>query len=49
MLGTAPELTSEEVSAASGFSLEETRKFWRALGFADAGAQAAFTAADVRR
>lgn len=48
MLGTTPELTSEEVSVASGFSVEETRKFWRALGFADAGTQAAFTAADVK-
>lgn len=48
ILGAAPELTSDDVARASGFSVDDTRRFWRALGFADAGAQAAFTAADVK-
>ena len=47
MLGSAPGLTNDEVAAASGFSLSDVRRFWRALGFADAGGQAAFTDADV--
>jgi adenylate cyclase len=47
ILGATPELTSDDVALASGFTVEETRRFWRALGFADAGAQAAFTDADV--
>jgi adenylate cyclase len=47
ILGATPELTSDDVALASGFTVEETRRFWRALGFADAGAAAAFTDADV--
>ena len=47
ILGAAPNLTSDDVARASGFTADQTRRFWRALGFADAGAQAAFTAADV--
>jgi adenylate cyclase len=48
ILGAAPELTSDDVARASGFTVDDTRRFWRALGFADAGTQAAFTAADVK-
>jgi adenylate cyclase len=48
ILGAAPELTSDDVARASGFSVEDTRRFWRALGFADAGTTPAFTAADVK-
>jgi len=47
ILGAAPDLTSDDVARASGFTDDQTRRFWRALGFADAGAQAAFSAADV--
>jgi len=47
ILGAAPDLTSDDVARASGFTTDQTRRFWRALGFADAGAQAAFSAADV--
>ncbi|MEP6814490.1 MAG: adenylate/guanylate cyclase domain-containing protein [Marmoricola sp.] len=48
ILGAAPQLTSDDVARASGFTADDTRRFWRALGFADAGTQAAFTAADVK-
>ncbi|MGI9156092.1 MAG: adenylate/guanylate cyclase domain-containing protein [Marmoricola sp.] len=48
ILGAAPDLTSDEVARASGFSVDDTRRFWRALGFADAGAQVAFTDGDVK-
>ncbi len=47
ILRAAPDLTSDDVARASGFSVEETRRFWRALGFADAGTQPAFTSGDV--
>ncbi len=47
ILGAAPELTSEDVAAAAGVSLEEARRLWRALGFPDAGSHAAFTNADL--
>ncbi len=47
ILGAAPDLTSDDVARASGFTADQTRRFWRALGFADAGSQAAFSAADV--
>jgi adenylate cyclase len=48
ILGAAPQLTSDDVARASGFTVDDTRRFWRALGFADAGTQAAFTASDVK-
>lgn len=41
-------LTSTEVAAAAGVSLEEARRLWRALGFPDAGGDAAFTEEDRR-
>lgn len=46
-LGDAPGLTSVEVAEAAGVSVEEARRLWRALGFPDAGEQAAFNAADL--
>lgn len=47
ILGAVPELTSEDVAAAAGVTLEEARRLWRALGFPDAGTHAAFTEADL--
>jgi adenylate cyclase len=46
ILGQPPALTSEDVAAGVGVTLEEARRLWRALGFPDAGDQAAFTEAD---
>ncbi|MGH3472833.1 MAG: adenylate/guanylate cyclase domain-containing protein [Nocardioidaceae bacterium] len=46
ILGEVPELTSTEVVEAAGGSLQDARRLWRALGFADAGEAAAFTHAD---
>ncbi len=46
ILGENPSLTSEEVAEAAGVTLEEARRLWRALGFPDAGDQAAFTDGD---
>ena len=39
-------MTSAEVAESAGVSLEEARRLWRALGFPDAGDEAAFTDAD---
>lgn len=39
-------LTSEQVAEAAGVSLDRARRLWRALGFPDAGGEAAFTDAD---
>ncbi|HET7385281.1 MAG TPA: adenylate/guanylate cyclase domain-containing protein [Nocardioidaceae bacterium] len=47
ILGEAPGLTSEAVAEAAGVSIEQARRLWRALGFPDAGAHAAFTEADL--
>jgi adenylate cyclase len=46
ILGENPSLTSETVAEAAGVSLEQARRLWRALGFPDAGDEAAFTDAD---
>src|SRR5262245_17877378 len=46
ILGEAPGLTSEDVAAEVGVSPKEARRLWRALGFPDAGEEAAFTEAD---
>ncbi len=47
ILGDTPELTSQDVAAAAGVELKEARRLWRALGFPDAGDEAAFTDADL--
>ena len=47
ILGESPSLTSEDVAHATGVSVEQTRRLWRALGFPDAGEEAAFTDADM--
>lgn len=47
ILGEIPALTSSEVASAAGVTLEQARRLWRALGFPDAGDEAAFTTADL--
>ena len=47
LLGDQPRHTSEVLADAAGVTLEEARRLWRALGFPDAGEQAAFTDADL--
>jgi adenylate cyclase len=47
ILGEHPSLTSDDIAEAAGVTLEEARRLWRALGFPDAGDQAAFTKADL--
>lgn len=46
ILGGVPSLTSADVARRAGVSVDEARRLWRALGFPDAGDQAAFTEAD---
>ena len=43
ILGARAELTREEAAAAAGTTVEEARRFWRAMGFPDVGGRAAFT------
>ncbi|MGN6131156.1 MAG: adenylate/guanylate cyclase domain-containing protein [Nocardioidaceae bacterium] len=47
ILGDVPDLTSVDVAEAAGVTIEQARRLWRALGFPDAGEQAAFTDADL--
>ncbi len=47
ILGDPPDLTSWDVATAAGVTIEQARRLWRALGFPDAGEQAAFTDADL--
>ncbi|MGA9748186.1 MAG: adenylate/guanylate cyclase domain-containing protein [Nocardioides sp.] len=47
LLGDTPQLTSQDVAAAAGVSVEDARRLWRALGFPDAGDHPAFTEADL--
>ena len=42
----ADALTSAQVSESAGVSLDDARRLWRALGFPDAGGDAAFTPSD---
>ena len=46
ILGSVPGLTGEEISARAGLSREQSQRLWRALGFPEAGGQAAFGPAD---
>ncbi|WP_310964436.1 adenylate/guanylate cyclase domain-containing protein [Nocardioides terrisoli] len=48
ILGSAPELTAEQVAQASGVTVAQARRLWRALGFPDAVDAVAFTEPDVR-
>ena len=47
ILGELPELTSADVASAAGVTIEQAQRLWRALGFPDAGEQAAFNEADL--
>ncbi|MGH3355231.1 MAG: adenylate/guanylate cyclase domain-containing protein [Nocardioidaceae bacterium] len=47
LLGDTPRHTSVEVAGSAGVSLGDARRLWRALGFPDAGEDAAFTDADL--
>ncbi len=47
ILGERPGLTAQEVADETGVTLEELRRLWRALGFPEHGAAAAYTPADV--
>jgi adenylate cyclase len=47
ILGDVPRHTSTEVAESAGVSLGDARRLWRALGFPDAGEDAAFTDADL--
>jgi adenylate cyclase len=47
ILGEVPALTSSDVATAAGVGVDQARRLWRALGFPDAGEQAAFTDADL--
>lgn len=48
ILGSSPELTAEQVAEASGVSVGQARRLWRALGFPDAGGSVAFIDNDVQ-
>ena len=48
ILGEPPELTADEVAGGAGITIEEARRLWRALGFADARDERAFTESDLR-
>jgi adenylate cyclase len=47
ILGEMPGLTSDDVAGAAGVTVEQARRLWRALGFPDAGDEAAFNDADL--
>jgi adenylate cyclase len=47
ILKQAPGMTSDQVAEAAGVGVEQARRLWRALGFPDAGDQAAFTQDDL--
>lgn len=47
LLGGPVELTRERAAAEAGLSVEAARPYWRAMGFADVGEEAAFTHTDV--
>lgn len=47
LLGASRTYTREQVAEQAGAPLEQARRFWRALGFADSGRSVAFTDADV--
>ena len=47
LLGAARRYTRDEVAELSGVPLDQARRYWRALGFADSGGAVAFTDEDV--
>ncbi|QYJ04376.1 adenylate/guanylate cyclase domain-containing protein [Nocardioides panacisoli] len=46
-LGEEPDLTVDEIARRAGVSVEDARRLWRSLGFAEGGDQRAFTTADA--
>lgn len=48
ILGATADRTGDEVALEAGMPREQTRRLWLALGFPDAGKEAAFTAADAQ-
>ncbi|MCW2748229.1 MAG: adenylate/guanylate cyclase protein [Nocardioidaceae bacterium] len=47
LLGTDPKYTSAEVAEFAGIKLEDAKKHWRALGFADTGDDTAYGEPDI--
>jgi adenylate cyclase len=47
ILGEQPVHTAQEVADATGVTLDELRRLWRALGFPEHGSAAAYTPGDV--
>lgn len=47
LLGDPAVFTPDEAATAAGLTVEQARPYWRAMGFADVGSVAAFTATDV--
>ena len=47
ILGARAELTGDDVARESGLEVEQARRLWRALGFPEAGNEAAFSKHDV--
>lgn len=47
VLGAPRTMSSTEVAAAAGMSVEDARGYWRAMGFADVGESHAFTERDM--
>lgn len=47
ILREEPEFTALEVASETGVTVDQTRRLWRALGFAEIVAEKAFTRADV--
>lgn len=46
-LGEEPALTADEIARRAGVTVEDARRLWRSLGFAEGGDQRAFTSADA--
>ena len=47
IIGAVRELTGEQVAETAGLTVGQAQRLWRALGFPEAGEEAAFTAADA--
>lgn len=47
ILGAVPGLTGDDISAEAGLTRDQSQRLWRALGFPEAGGNAAFSRADA--
>lgn len=47
ILGAEPELTGDQVAEAAGLTVGQAQRLWRALGFPEAGDEAAFSTVDA--